>query len=527
MLAKPTEDNVSTFEDLWELVGRGRGDDRHSFQRISRNAANETFARAADAVDALLDGDVDGGTMLMRRAIRCASPEEASYLADILIPVLVNRGDLEAAEDLTRYEAGAERLLPCFVASRAVLSASRGDLCGSRLYSAEAMRMLSGTGDDAVYSRVLMRLALAAYGRGELNEAFERAASAAHWCERVGSWRFVCTANSMLYAIAIIVYDDGEAALGFARQIQLNAALAGDVAQEKLGNLCLVLLSAELGDSDLLETYWRAYHRRQCAEQFVTEAFHIGIVSVLHNGWRTRFDLASESIEAIRRSPNLTLAEKALCDALAAAACVATWDLRKARSLARLTISETISPRGHELHHEKRRRKIARALAALVCLSIGDTTRGRRALSSRSGLATAFGDLDVLVGSAGVDETKCPPLMRGYVRFLNSALRRSAAMRPRCALTTAESEVLRALWDGTTLVQVAATLGKSPKTVRCQVASIYTKLGASSRTQALCRAEELGIARPRQRSRRSWHRVRTGARSAAKVLGTPDRPSFG
>jgi len=89
--------------------------------------------------------------------------------------------------------------------------------------------------------------------------------------------------------------------------------------------------------------------------------------------------------------------------------------------------------------------------------------------------------------------TTAPGHLRGYIRFLSGVVKASVPMRSQANLTRAEFDALRALWDGTTLFHVAHTLGKSPKTVRCQVASNYGKLGASNRTQALRRATELGV----------------------------------
>lgn len=69
----------------------------------------------------------------------------------------------------------------------------------------------------------------------------------------------------------------------------------------------------------------------------------------------------------------------------------------------------------------------------------------------------------------------------------------SGERKPTAGLTPAELEIMRVLWDGTTLAYVAHALAKSPKTVRCQVANIYAKLGASNRTQALRKATEFGL----------------------------------
>jgi DNA-binding CsgD family transcriptional regulator len=481
------------IEQLWDIMSRGPGEDLRTLQRISRKTGVEPLPTAVRAVEALLSGDVAGGSLLMQQAIRRSSLPEAAYLSDILVTVFANRGDFEAANRLLERGMNVERLVPCFVASRAVLAAFAGDVAESRRYSTEALRMLDGVEDALIYGRIVQRLALAAFNRSDFDEAVERALCAVRWSDRAGAHRVVCSAYSILYAVADGVHDDKELARYYLREILAHATACGDVFNEKFSVLCLLSLAADMADMAEVESQWETYHRKRRSEQFLTENFHVGVVAMLRSGWQGRFDAVATSVEALKRSSGRTLSEKALCDAFEAVTKVASWDLRKARALVRLVISETIASRRDESLYDRRQRRIARALAALVCLCIGDTVRGRRALSGRSDLASAFGDLDALIDSDGVKESASPPSLRGYVRFLNCALTSSFSVRPRGNLTLAELEVLRALSDGTTIAKVAMALGKSPKTVRCQVASIYAKLGASNRTQALKRAIELRL----------------------------------
>ena len=54
-------------------------------------------------------------------------------------------------------------------------------------------------------------------------------------------------------------------------------------------------------------------------------------------------------------------------------------------------------------------------------------------------------------------------------------------------------KVLRVLPSGSTIASIASSFGKSQKTVQAQLTSIYTKLEAKNRAQAIERARELGI----------------------------------
>ena len=64
---------------------------------------------------------------------------------------------------------------------------------------------------------------------------------------------------------------------------------------------------------------------------------------------------------------------------------------------------------------------------------------------------------------------------------------------PRPALTDRESEVLRAVAEGSTNRQVAAALHVSEATVKTHLVHVFDKLGVPSRTAAVARARELGL----------------------------------
>ena len=61
------------------------------------------------------------------------------------------------------------------------------------------------------------------------------------------------------------------------------------------------------------------------------------------------------------------------------------------------------------------------------------------------------------------------------------------------ALTAAELRLLPLLSTHLTASEIAAELYLSPHTIKAEVKSIYRKLGASSRNQAIARARELGL----------------------------------
>ena len=68
----------------------------------------------------------------------------------------------------------------------------------------------------------------------------------------------------------------------------------------------------------------------------------------------------------------------------------------------------------------------------------------------------------------------------------------AAATQP-STLTAREREVLRQLAHGMSNKEIAATLGVTERTVKFHVASLFTKLGAGNRTEAVTRAVQAGL----------------------------------
>jgi DNA-binding NarL/FixJ family response regulator len=121
----------------------------------------------------------------------------------------------------------------------------------------------------------------------------------------------------------------------------------------------------------------------------------------------------------------------------------------------------------------------------LVLVGSGSTAwRGRDAVTFKEGRVAGA---PVVVVSMFDDEDSARAAMA-------SGTRGHMAVAPN-TLTAREVEVLQALANGASTSDVARSLFISHKTVKNHLAHIYTKLGASSRTQAVAAAVRLGIVR--------------------------------
>ena len=130
------------------------------------------------------------------------------------------------------------------------------------------------------------------------------------------------------------------------------------------------------------------------------------------------------------------------------------------------------------------------ALPHLAVQARIELTRVHLALADLAGARTLMREIDELL-------KRRPGLgtLVGEAEALRARLatERGSSVPGASALTAAELRLLPLLSTHLSFPEIAAELFLSPHTVKSQVKSIYRKLGASSRSQAVTRARELGL----------------------------------
>jgi DNA-binding NarL/FixJ family response regulator len=86
-----------------------------------------------------------------------------------------------------------------------------------------------------------------------------------------------------------------------------------------------------------------------------------------------------------------------------------------------------------------------------------------------------------------------PVVAARVLEHVASRGRGAAPATDEIALTPRESSVLQLLARGRSNKQIAATLGVSERTVKFHVSALFTKLGATNRTEAVTRAIQAGL----------------------------------
>jgi ATP/maltotriose-dependent transcriptional regulator MalT len=443
------------------------------------------------AMKSVVEADLPGGLALLQRAVSHCEGRVREYLLDMLVPLLLNTHRLdEAQEALDSSDGSAPELDPAFAAARAIVAARLGDDVASARFAADALARGRAPDNPVIAGRVIQRTAMAAFYREDFDEAQDRALEAARLFERLEQHRNAAIAYTILSVISQDLLGDADLARYYARRTTMSAHLAEDAGMENWGVLTQLDIAAESGDARRVASIRGRLLANPMNEQYYRERFSYTISEVLAHGWDGRFEAARVALVALRNSENLTLPERSLCDALLAVVSLSTWHVELARRIARRTISQTVEGSGNEPLVDTRRRRVARILAAAVSIAIGDTVRGRRALSRFVDPEQRFVSI---IDPSGIDEEKSPQMMRGFVKFFNAACTVGNATRPSHSLTEAELEVLQALPAGMTLATIALSLGKSRKTVERQVGNIYAKLHVANRAQAIQRARDLGL----------------------------------
>ncbi|GAC1414851.1 MAG: hypothetical protein NVSMB5_03280 [Candidatus Velthaea sp.] len=482
-----------SLEQVYEVATQGRPREIAAALALFSNASRirDPLAIALRGVQNALSGDVPGGVALLGRAIDQADARTRQYLTELLTPYLLTTVDVEwAARALDRAGDPVDELVPAFLGLRAVIAARQGRDTESRELAVQANQLARAGDNPIIGARVMQRTSLAAYYREDFAEAKERALEAARAFERIAAPRYASMSYSILYVIAHDWSGDPDAARFYAERLTMSAALAEDAASQNYGLVAQLEVAAEAGDHRRLGSIRARLLAGQLHEQY-RERISLVISEALLASWSGKFELARMSIGGfVNASATRSLPEQALCDAFLCLIDLAQWDIDSAKERAHRVISNTVHHERHEPLFDGRRRRIARILAATACLIMGETTRGRRALSRAFDPDEYFART---TADVGLDEALAPPLLRGYARLINATCAAAASRRPKHGLTPAEVRVLRALPEGVSLSELAATFGKSKKTIERQVGSIYEKLEVSNRAQAIQRARDLGL----------------------------------
>jgi ATP/maltotriose-dependent transcriptional regulator MalT len=440
------------------------------------------------------EGDVDGAVRTLRHALRKAADPDRGAVADLLAPILVMR---DRAEERAEVEALADVLADGEWAAsahsfRAMLAALAGERAEAQRQRELAWTALSERDSAIVRFRVLQRLARVSFLLHDYERALDLAASSAALCRSAGAWRAAAGSYSIVYLVHHNVTGDVMEADRCVRLWTEAARKSEDVSFERVALVSEFEIAVQLGDEQRALAVDRAIKSRLLPEQYA-EHFAYAYSSALLRG---RGDLRGmrSILQIVREVPTRTRGEWALCTALIALAEAAEGDDAAARTSFRSACARLGRLRASDPAHERRYRRLARAVLCTAGMILGDEVRARRILEAQESRAGEGEEL--LPALVRADNTDAADhRVRGIAAVLRHAWRERRRGAVPADLTDAEMSVLTLLAQGWSAGRIASETGRSVNTIYNHTRAILSKLDASRAAEAVARARALGILR--------------------------------
>lgn len=468
---------------------------RSELQRaVQMERVGSTAYAVLTAIGQQYAGDVVGAVRMLRHALRKAEASERCEVADLLAPILVMR---ERPEERDEIETLADVLASGgWSASahsfRAMVAAQRGRRSEARLQHEAAWAALSDEESTIVRFRVLQRLARVSVLLHDYDLALDLAASSADLCRQAGAWRAAAASYSILSFVHHCVTGDVLEADRSVRLVHECASKSEDASFERAALVAEFEIAVQLGDDQRALSLDRAIKSRLLPELYAEHFTYVYASALLRGAGDLR---AMRSIlQILRDVPTRSRGEWSLCTALIALAEAAEGDDVAARRSFRAACAHLGRLRADDLAHERRHRRLARAVLSTVGMMVGDEVRARRILEaaeSRRGEGEQY--LPELTRSERRDAID--PRVRGIAAVLHHAWRERRLNAVPANLTEAELSVLTLLGEGWSAGRIASETGRSVNTVYNHTRAILSKLDASRAAEAVARARTLGILR--------------------------------
>ena len=407
---------------------------RAELRRLEPGLERELHERACDWY--LTQGDADSA---IDHAVAAGDVARAGELVWASVPGHVSRGRAAAVQHrLRRFTVDQIESEPTLALAAAHSHLAKGELGPAERWAAAAENAVVARADAQDRDGLEAGVALlrAASAREGLDQMLAEAGHAYDAEAEDSPWRAQCC---LLSGVAQHLSGDREAARRSLDEGVRRAAVAAPHVQA----LCLAqlaLLAAEDDNWELAAGY---------AGRGRTQVEHYGL--------------------AAYPASALVFAASAMIRARRGRVEAAQDDMRHARRLMR-TLEDFIP-----WHVAETRIALARA-----SLRLGDLARARRLLADATVSARRVPDATVL--REWIDE----------VEEQAAAVSTSAVLGP-ATLTTAELRVLGFLPTHLSFREIAARLSVSANTVKTQAHAVYRKLDASSRSEAVAHATEVGL----------------------------------
>ncbi len=474
--------------------------------------AVDPIVLALRASSALNAGRLDAAESLFDRALeRSGDSILRAKIALSLALLLINQGrDIISLLQSVRDEALPKDLLGEIVSLMAVGYAYNELPDDAKLAMAEAERFVAEVQADEVRAKILQRIGVTALNLQMPLETILNMLTRASTLATENAMYGLASRSLNFLANAIELYedkDDTARTVWYAQQSVTAAMKAGDRMSLQSALLQLVHIETRRGNLERLLALESQYIATS-----TTDAARMGYImpaKAAIAAWDGRFDEAHRIISTVAVSSHYDF-DRAFDDAVQALYLVADGQRQRALDLSTRTLAQ-LQNSSFRYTYGKRMGDMGRMVCAIVEALAGRTTNAKRILQRKPEDASPFAGALHEVALACTRAIGTPTLRDdakealdqlsavgygGISRTIEKALERclkSEGAVSGVSLTTAESEVLKALADGKSPKDIALETGRSVYTIQAHVQNLIKKLGCSGRNEALKVARKKGL----------------------------------
>ncbi|NNN00176.1 MAG: hypothetical protein HKL91_10300, partial [Candidatus Eremiobacteraeota bacterium] len=465
---------------------------------LDRRRADPMLLGVRAALEAF-HGNVDRSEKLYIAAIRaCSDPEFHSALSRRLSLLYINLARPEAlaiispvideGSAMSRADARSIHALALVVTGN--IEEAWREVCA-------ALDDVSIEGEEALVARVSMRAAWVAFHCDLPADAERIAMRALEMARRLGDDALQAHVFSILCSISVTFHDDLSNAFQYASEMEACAERDGNFPLRAHAQRLCYSIAVECGQIERAE---QVVLRIEPGGQLYRNDFFYAFATATRLGWDRHFS------DAARR---LASCIGEIHNASEARALVATTAMFQAfagdRDEAVATIERVKSAPPRTAAIDRNFDIVARTHLAIAEIFVGRPSLALRHLPQRVARAWDRALCETarsiaLASPAHAENERHAALAaleaagrHGFARLLRAALGTLQPRLPAVAgsptLTEAEMEILRALDRGLSPKQIAETSGRSVATVRAHLRSIFRKLDASNRIEALAVAK--------------------------------------
>ena|GEM_PF-3145905 len=468
---------------------------------LDRRRADPMLLGVRAALEAF-HGNVDRSEKLYVAAIRaCSDPELHSTLSRRLSLLYINLARPEALAVISpAVDEGSAMSRADARSIHALALVVTGNLAEAWREVRAALDDVSIEGEEALVARVSMRAAWVAFHCDLPADAERIAMRALEMARRLGDDGLQAHVYSILCSISVTFHDDLSNAYHFAAEMETCAERDGNAPLRAHAQRLCFAIAIECGQDERAE---RVARRIEPGGQLYRNDFFYAFGTATRLGWGHHFSEAARRLSACIGEIHNPSEARAL---------VATTAMFYAfagdREEAIATIDRAKSAPSRSTAIDRNFDIVARTHLAFAEIFAGRPSLAIRHLPQRVARAwdralceAARGIALAHPGNLENERTAALALLEaagrhGFARLLRAAfdsLRSSAPVARRAEdLTAAEIEIVRALERGLSPKRIAESSGRSVATIRAHLRSIFRKLAASNRIEALAIAKRSG-----------------------------------